>query len=104
MPTIKEKSEEKFTGQEYEEKLTPNGLVKSCTAEYNAFINEGIAMYKLPPFVAYGHAIKFRDELETKLRAVKCERDKLNKSISALEAEFEAANFTVNALGSTEVP
>jgi hypothetical protein len=104
MPTIKEKSEEKFVGDEYEERLTEAGVGKYTTKEYVAYINQRIAMGQTPPFVAYAHAIKSRDEVENKLRAVTCERDKLNKSIRSLEADLEAANFAVTALGSTEVP
>lgn len=104
MPTIKEKSDEKFVGQEFDDTRVHESGGRYYSAGYNAFHNKRARMFQTPPFVAYSHAIKSRDEVETKLRAVKCERDKLNKNISALEAELEAANFTVEALGSTEVP
>lgn len=104
MPTIKEKAEAQFTGQQYEERDGEYGVRKYCTAEYNAYLNENYHMHTQMPFIAYARATKARDEIETKLRAVRMERDKLNKNIADLEADLQAANFTVDAVGAMEVP
>ena len=97
MPTVKEKLEEKFTGQID----AANGLYSEEVLQWDRAQQ---ALMQTAPFAAFLKAKSDASNLRLETLRIKCERDAAIKKLDKAERELAAAEHACEVLGSVQVP